>query len=189
MRSNPHRTARRLAIAYPDSGFSPVSSRASANGFRKRHRRARAVVRACRHPSSVPAHAPFPSGPLGQRCARRSRVSAFYLDVAIAGARTGFARTYVLTVNGTVHSVLFDIHHRGRFCFLLLDSITRNYAITRPACFCWKASSRMRFVAETLCSISRSATRPTRSASPRNPSHSTKSGSGRGRGRNWLRSH
>ena len=45
---------------------------------------------------------------------------AFYLDVAIAGARTGFARTYVLTVNGTVHSVLFGIHHRGRFCFLLL---------------------------------------------------------------------
>jgi CelD/BcsL family acetyltransferase involved in cellulose biosynthesis len=45
---------------------------------------------------------------------------AFYLDVAIAGAATGFARTYALTVDGTAHAVLFGVHHRGRFCFLLL---------------------------------------------------------------------
>lgn len=44
----------------------------------------------------------------------------FYLDVATAGAPTGFARTYALTVNGTAHAVLFGVHHRGRFCFLLL---------------------------------------------------------------------
>jgi CelD/BcsL family acetyltransferase involved in cellulose biosynthesis len=44
----------------------------------------------------------------------------FYLDVAVAGAATGFARTYALTVNGAIHAVLFGVHHRGRFCFLLL---------------------------------------------------------------------
>jgi CelD/BcsL family acetyltransferase involved in cellulose biosynthesis len=44
----------------------------------------------------------------------------FYLDIAISGSRSGFARTYVLTVNGNVLSVLFGVYHNGRFCFLLL---------------------------------------------------------------------
>jgi CelD/BcsL family acetyltransferase involved in cellulose biosynthesis len=44
----------------------------------------------------------------------------FYLDVAVAGTASGFARTYALTVNGVIHAVLFGVHHRGRFCFLLL---------------------------------------------------------------------
>jgi CelD/BcsL family acetyltransferase involved in cellulose biosynthesis len=44
----------------------------------------------------------------------------FYVDVAVSGSGTGFARTYALTVNGTILSVLFGVHHRGRFCFLLL---------------------------------------------------------------------
>jgi CelD/BcsL family acetyltransferase involved in cellulose biosynthesis len=51
----------------------------------------------------------------------------FYLDVAILGSRSGFARTYALTVNGNVLSVLFGVYHNGRFCFLLLGFDHQNF--------------------------------------------------------------
>lgn len=44
----------------------------------------------------------------------------FYLDIAVSGAATGFARTYTLAVDGNILAVMFGVHHKGRFCFLLL---------------------------------------------------------------------
>lgn len=51
----------------------------------------------------------------------------FYLDVAVAGHDSGFARTYVLSVGGKAAAVLFGVCHKGRFCFLLLGFDNRNF--------------------------------------------------------------
>jgi CelD/BcsL family acetyltransferase involved in cellulose biosynthesis len=46
-------------------------------------------------------------------------VMAFYARVATAGAHTGFARTYTLSIEGQLAAVTFGISHRGRFLVLL----------------------------------------------------------------------
>lgn len=51
----------------------------------------------------------------------------FYLDIAVSGASTGFARTYALSVNDEIQSVLFGVCHQRRFCFLLLGFNHRNF--------------------------------------------------------------
>lgn len=50
----------------------------------------------------------------------RPRHFEFYVDVAVSGQATGFARTYVLAVGGRTAAVLFGVWHKRRFCFLLL---------------------------------------------------------------------
>lgn len=55
----------------------------------------------------------------------------FYLDVAVAGHETGFARTYVLSVDDAIVSVVFGIWHQSRFSFLLSGfdgEIFRNFS-------------------------------------------------------------
>lgn len=46
-------------------------------------------------------------------------VMAFYNRVATAGAQTGFARTYTLSIEGQLAAVTFGISYRGRFLVLL----------------------------------------------------------------------
>ena len=43
----------------------------------------------------------------------------FYLDIAVSGQETGFARTFTLSVDDVIVSVVFGICHRRRFSFLL----------------------------------------------------------------------
>jgi CelD/BcsL family acetyltransferase involved in cellulose biosynthesis len=46
-------------------------------------------------------------------------VMAFYARAATAGAETGFARTYTLSIEGQLAAVTFGISHHGRFLVLL----------------------------------------------------------------------
>ena len=55
----------------------------------------------------------------------------FYVDAAVSGHETGFTRTYILSVNDTIVSVLFGVWHKRRFSFLLSGfdrEIYRNFS-------------------------------------------------------------
>jgi CelD/BcsL family acetyltransferase involved in cellulose biosynthesis len=48
-----------------------------------------------------------------------ARYFAFYLEIAIAGADSGFSRTYALTLNGETVAVVWGLHDRGAYLMLL----------------------------------------------------------------------
>ena len=55
----------------------------------------------------------------------------FYVDAAVSGHETGFTRTYILSVNDAIVSVLFGVWHKRRFSFLLSGfdrEIFRNFS-------------------------------------------------------------
>jgi CelD/BcsL family acetyltransferase involved in cellulose biosynthesis len=60
-----------------------------------------------------------------------SRHFEFYVDAAVSGHETGFTRTYILSINDTIVSVLFGVWHKRRFSFLLSGfdrEIYRNFS-------------------------------------------------------------
>jgi CelD/BcsL family acetyltransferase involved in cellulose biosynthesis len=55
----------------------------------------------------------------------------FYVEAAVSGHETGFTRTYILSVNDAIVSVVFGVWHRGRYSFLLSGfdrEIFRNFS-------------------------------------------------------------
>ena len=58
-------------------------------------------------------------------------VFGFYREVAVAGAASGFARTYAFSLDGVPVAVVFGIAHRGRFLVLLsaFDNALRKSSV------------------------------------------------------------
>lgn len=51
----------------------------------------------------------------------------FYLDVAVSGIESGFARTHVLCLDDEPIAACFGLSHNGRFCFLLVGYNIADY--------------------------------------------------------------